>query len=102
MFIIFSFLASPGMITTLHGARIIYLSIRPHVLSSKTEFAKILGLSSAAMTIENSNGKIKITTKGLGDGMGVSLYTADFMAKQGSSYEQILKAFYSGITIVSQ
>ena len=64
--------------------------------------AKILGLSSAAMTIENSNGKIKITTKGLGDGMGVSLYTADFMAKQGSSYEQILKAFYSGITIVSQ
>ena len=73
-----------------------------NVIMSGTEFAKILGLSSAAMTIENSNGKIKITTKGLGDGMGVSLYTADFMAKQGSSYEQILKAFYSGITIVSQ
>ena len=73
-----------------------------NVIKSGTEFAKILGLSSAAMTIENSNGKIKITTKGLGDGMGVSLYTADFMAKQGSSYEQILKAFYSGITIVSQ
>ena len=73
-----------------------------NVIMSGTEFAKILGLSSAAMTIENSNGKIKITTKGLGDGMGVSLYTADFMAKQGSSYEQILKAFYSGITIVSE
>ena len=43
-----------------------------NVIMSGTEFAKILGLSSAAMTIENSNGKIKITTKGLGDGMGVS------------------------------
>ena len=34
-----------------------------NVIMSGTEFAKILGLSSAAMTIENSNGKIKITTK---------------------------------------
>lgn len=73
-----------------------------NVIMSGAEFVKIMGLSSPALTIENLNGSVKITTKGVGDGFGVSIYTADCMAKQGSSYEQILKMFYSGITIVSQ
>lgn len=73
-----------------------------NVIMTGAEFVKILDISSASMTIENLQGSIKITTKGVGDGFGVSIYTADCMAKQGSSYEQILKTFYSGITIVSQ
>lgn len=73
-----------------------------NVIMSGAEFAGIMGLSSAAMTIEDLNGSVKITTKGVGDGFGVSIHTADCMAKEGSSYEQILKKFYGGITIVSQ
>lgn len=73
-----------------------------NVIMTGAEFAKILELPSACMIIEDLQGSIKITTKGAGDGLGVSLYTADVMAKQGSSYEEILKKFYSGITIVSQ
>ena len=73
-----------------------------NVIMTGAEFARILELPSACMTIEDLQGSIKITTKGVGDGFGVSLYTADSMAKQGSSYEEILKKFYSGITILSQ
>jgi stage II sporulation protein D len=72
-----------------------------NVVMTGAEFAKILGLNSACMTIENLNGSIKITTKGVGEGFGVSIYTAEIMASQGSSYEEILKKFYSGVQIVS-
>lgn len=73
-----------------------------NVVMTGAEFARILKIPSACMIIEDLQGSIKITTKGVGDGFGVSIYTADQMAKQGSSYEEILKKFYSGITIVSQ
>lgn len=72
-----------------------------NVVMTGAEFAKIVGLNSACMTIENLNGSIKITTKGVGEGFGVSIYTAEIMASQGSSYEEILKKFYSGVQIVS-
>lgn len=73
-----------------------------NVIMTGAEFARILEIPSACMIIENLQESIKITTKGIGDGFGVSIYTADIMAQQGSSYEEILKKFYSGITIVSQ
>lgn len=42
---------------------------------------------------------VKVTTIGAGDGMGVSVYTAQNMAKEGASYEDILKTFYSGVSV---
>lgn len=44
----------------------------------------------------------KITTKGKGSGFGVSLYTANIMARSGSTYEDIINKFYSGVAIVSR
>jgi stage II sporulation protein D len=72
-----------------------------NVVMTGAEFAKILGLNSACMTIENLDGSIKITTKGVGEGFGVSIYTADVLAGQGKSYEEILKNFYGGVQIRS-
>jgi stage II sporulation protein D len=72
-----------------------------NVVMTGAEFAKILELNSACMTIENLDGSIKITTKGVGEGFGVSIYTADVLAGQGKSYEEILKNFYSGVQIRS-
>lgn len=73
-----------------------------NVIMSGSKFAEILEINSACMTIENLDGSVKITTKGKGSGFGVSLYSADIMARNGSSYEEILKKFYSGITFISE
>ena len=45
---------------------------------------------------------VKITTIGVGEGFGVSVYTADCMAKAGSSYEDIIETFYNKINIISE
>ncbi len=73
-----------------------------NVVMSGASFAGIMQINSSCLTIEKADSGIKITTKGCGDGFGVSIFHADEMAKEGSSYEDILKKFYSGITLVSQ
>ena len=40
--------------------------------------------------------------KGLGHGLGLSLYGANQLAKDGFSYKDILKYFYDGIEFVTQ
>ena len=42
---------------------------------------------------------VKITTTGVGDGFGVGVYTAQNMAESGATYEDILKTFYSGVSV---
>ena len=49
-----------------------------------------------------ANGTSKTVTfnvTGYGHGVGMSQYGADFMARQGSSYEEILKHYYKGVKI---
>jgi len=59
------------------------------------EIREIFSLRSAAFEIEVLENEIKFTTFGYGHGVGLSQYGADFMARQGSSYEQILSHYYS-------
>lgn len=72
-----------------------------NVVMTGAEFAYILGINSANMTIEDINGSIKITTKGKGSNIGLSMYTAGIMAETGNTYETILNKFYCGVTLVS-
>ena len=69
---------------------------------SGEDFAKVLNLNSCCLSMETADNSIKITTKGKGNGMGVSIYTADYMAKNGSTFEEILNKFYANITIMSE
>ena len=69
-----------------------------NVVMSGDVFAKILGLNSPFFAIKDG----KITTKGKGSGFGVSLYTANIMARSGRTYEDIINKFYSGVAIVSR
>ena len=39
-------------------------------------------------------------TKGVGDGLGLSLYGANQMALSGKGYKEIIEYYYSGINIV--
>lgn len=42
---------------------------------------------------------MKITTTGIGHGLGMSQWTANEMAKEGSSWEEILQFFFEGTTV---
>ena len=60
---------------------------------------QLLGLRSADFEVYQSGNSIVFTTKGYGHGVGMSQYGANGMAKAGYSYTQILKHYYTGVTI---
>ena len=59
----------------------------------------ILGLRSTDFNIELKDNNIIITTKGYGHGVGLSQYGSNEMAKLGKTYSQILKHYYTGVSI---
>lgn len=65
------------------------------------EFRQKFNLNSSCFTIEESGDSIRIVTKGLGHGAGLSQYTANILAQQGKNYSEILDYFYNGIKISS-
>lgn len=64
-----------------------------------TEVRELLGLRSTNFEIALGE-KITVNTKGNGHGVGMSQYGANYMAKHGYTYQQILKKYYTGINIV--
>lgn len=66
------------------------------------EFRHMLDLNSACFYIEETEGKVRITTKGLGHGIGLSQYNANEMAKDGKTYEEILQYYFQNIELVSE
>ena len=67
---------------------------------SSLDFRKILGLNSCCFEITSTEKGVKITVKGNGHMVGMSQYGADYMARQGSDYEEILKNYYSNVEIL--
>lgn len=63
---------------------------------------QLLGLRSADFEVSQSGNNIVFTTKGYGHGVGMSQYGANSMAKAGYSYSQILKHYYTGVSIVTK
>lgn len=66
---------------------------------SGVEVRTTLGLKSANFKITISGDNIKFEVIGYGHGVGMSQTGADSMAKSGSSYEDIIKHFYTGVEI---
>ena len=61
------------------------------------QFRDALSLPSSASSFsEDGDDRVKITTTGKGHGMGMSIWTADQMAKEGKTYEEILAFFFEG------
>lgn len=63
------------------------------------DFRDCLGLNSACFSIKEVEGKMRIVTKGMGHGIGLSQYGANEMAKAGSDYKEILKFYYKDVTV---
>lgn len=59
-----------------------------------------LGLRSANFSVQYADSQFKFTVRGYGHGVGMSQYGAQFMALQGSSYEDILNWYYTDCEIV--
>ena len=60
---------------------------------------KALGLRSANFDVAYENGNYVFTVRGSGHGVGMSQEGAQYMAKQGSSYKEILLHYYKGCDI---
>lgn len=63
------------------------------------KFREALDLPSGCFTLQDQEKSLKITTKGVGHGVGMSQYTANEMAKEGKNYEEILQYFFEGTKI---
>lgn len=57
------------------------------------------GLRSACFTLEYKNDRFTFHVRGYGHCVGMSQYGADYMARQGSSWEEIVQHYYKGAEI---
>lgn len=63
------------------------------------EVRSALGLRSACFTVTHGNDGFVFTVKGYGHGVGMSQYGAKEMAERGFTYQEILKHYYTGVTV---
>lgn len=59
-----------------------------------------LGLRSACFDVAYSDGSFVFTVYGYGHGVGMSQYGADYMARQGATWQEIIKHYYTGVEVV--
>lgn len=64
------------------------------------DFRNAFGLESCNFTINYGDGKFTIRTLGSGHQVGMSQYGADYMARQGFSWKEILLHYYANIEII--
>lgn len=72
------------------------------ICGSEIKGAKIrslFSLRSANFKVEYKENNFNFTVYGYGHGVGMSQYGADYMAKQGSDYKEILKHYYTDCKI---
>lgn len=63
------------------------------------EFRQTYGLASSCFILQKYDGKLRITTRGVGHGLGLSQYTANEMAKEEKDVSEILQYFFEGTEI---
>ncbi len=63
------------------------------------EVRSIFSLPSTNFTVTAADNSFIFHCKGKGHGVGMSQYGAEYFAKQGMNYKEILKKYYSGIEI---
>lgn len=74
-----------------------------NVLMTAKQLREALGIASTDFTwqLDNKNSIITLQTRGFGHGVGMSQWGAEGMAREGYTFEQILKHYYTNIEIES-
>ena len=81
-----------------NGVYVRSISVGEKVIGSE-DFKEIFSLSSTAFSFEVFSDGYKFVTKGIGNGKGLSIFSANSMAKEGKLFDEILSFFYYGIEI---
>lgn len=63
------------------------------------EIRSIFSLRSPVFTISSTESSITFNVLGYGHGIGMSQYGADYFARQGYTYKDILMHYYSGVVV---
>lgn len=71
------------------------------VSTTGKQIRSLLGLRSADFSVSYQDNAFTFTTKGYGHAVGMSQYGADYLARQGYTYQQILQHYYTGVQIVT-
>ncbi len=66
-----------------------------------TEIRTLFGLKSSTFTVKYEDNNFTFTVCGYGHGVGMSQYGADYMARQGFKYDEILKHYYKNVELKS-
>ncbi len=66
---------------------------------SGLSFRQKLGLRSSAVEIGYADGVFTLVTRGYGHGVGMSQYGADYLARQGYTWKEIVAHYYPGTEI---
>lgn len=66
------------------------------------EIQKIFALQSTAFSFETYDDQVRILCRGKGHGYGLSQWGANQLAKQGKSYQEILRYYFSNIVISAE
>lgn len=74
------------------------IKIGEKVLSGR-DVRELFDLNSASFNIKLTGEGITFQTKGYGHGVGMSQYGANGMAKEGKDAEEIIKYYYTGVSI---
>ena len=69
------------------------------LIMSGDDFMQIMGINSPSFTITFQENTLKIITKGIGHGYGISMSYALRLAKAGYSYQDIISFFYENVEI---
>lgn len=80
------------------GNRVSQLGIAEKTYTGR-EIREKLDLRSSDFSIEQKNAHLIFKTKGFGHGIGMSQYGANGMAKEGKSYQEIVKHYYKGVEV---
>ncbi len=75
------------------------IQVGSHIFSGE-QVREALGLPSSAFSIRDHEGKIQITSRGIGHGLGLSQYGASRMAEDGKDVSEILKYYYKNVEII--
>lgn len=67
-----------------------------------SKFREVFSLRSSCFDIKYSDSEFTVTCKGYGHGAGMSQYGADYMARQGLTWREILLHYYTGVEIESE
>lgn len=64
-----------------------------------TQFRTIFGLRSTNVRIAIDGENVSMSVTGFGHGVGMSQYGANYLASQGADYVDILKTYYTGVSV---